>query len=295
MRVIARATTFVRRVVDLGLVALIGIVLVTVVLAKGAPLVGRQSIVVGGGSMEPTIPLGSAIVVRPVDGATLAVGDVVSMQVGAEHATYTHRIVDLVDRTDGRWIRTKGDANPDPDPSLVPVSAVIGKVELTIPFAGYIVALLSLPVGVVFVLGLGATLLAVAWLLESVEPARVVVRVTSRAIADPSAAREAPSPAPPTRKPKRHAIAPPAAVGEADPAIARGEPISARPSLIALPVVPTFVTAFAGPSFITRQADVAVARPTVREQLARSREVRDRRARWERGGGRRRNDRSTRD
>jgi signal peptidase len=295
MRVIARATTFVRRVVDLGLLALIGIVLVTVVLAKGAPLVGRQSIVIGGGSMEPTIPLGSAIVVRPVDGATLAVGDVVSMQVGSEHTTYTHRIIDLVDRPDGRWIRTKGDANPDPDPSLVPVSAVIGKVELTVPLVGYLVALLSLPIGVVFVLGLAATLLAIAWLLESLEPARVVARVTSRDVAGSAAADAEVSAAPPAKRPKRTAIAPPAPVGEADPALARGEPIAARPSLIALPLVSTFATAFAGPSLITRQADVSVARPTVREQLARSREVRNRRARWERAGGRRRIDRSTLD
>src|SRR6185503_4813900 len=109
---------------DIGLVALIVVVLAALIVGKGAPLVGRQSIVIGGASMEPAIPLGSAIVVRPVDPAELGVGDVVSMQVGADRATYTHRIVTIVDRADGRWLRTRGDANPDPDPTLVPSGAV---------------------------------------------------------------------------------------------------------------------------------------------------------------------------
>ena len=120
MRILAGATTALRRIVDLGLVILILVVLLGVVLGKGAPLVGRQSIVIGGGSMEPTIGLGSAIIVRPVDPAGLAVGDVVSLRVGPEQTTYTHRIIALVERADGRWIRTQGDANAAPDPTLVP-------------------------------------------------------------------------------------------------------------------------------------------------------------------------------
>ena len=122
MRILAGATTALRRIVDLGLVILIVVVLLGVVLGKGAPLVGRQSIVIGGGSMEPTIALGAAIIVRPVDPAALAVGDVVSMQVGPEQTTFTHRIVALVERADGRWIRTQGDANAAPDPTLVPAA-----------------------------------------------------------------------------------------------------------------------------------------------------------------------------
>ncbi|HLO35204.1 MAG TPA: signal peptidase I, partial [Candidatus Deferrimicrobium sp.] len=169
MRVLAGATTALPRIVDLVLIALIIVVLLGVILGRGAPLVGRQSIVIGGGSMEPAIGLGAAIVVRPTDPSVLAVGDVVSLHVGAEQTTYTHRIVAIVDRSDGRWIRTKGDANPTPDPTLVPATAVIGRVELVIPLAGYLLALLSLPMGVLFVLGLAATLLAIAWLLESLE------------------------------------------------------------------------------------------------------------------------------
>jgi signal peptidase len=263
MRFIARATTFVRRVVDLGLLALIVVVLFAVILGKGAPLVGRQSIVIGGGSMEPAIPLGAAIVVAPVDPGSLTVGDVVSMQIGSDHSTYTHRIVDVVDRPDGRWIRTKGDANAEPDPTLVPASAIIGRVELTIPFVGYLLALLSLPVGVIFVLGLAATLLAIAWLLESLEPERVTVTTVTRTVSDPAVGASA-----------------------ADLAAARGEPIAARPARIGLPAGPTLTTAYAGSVLDPRRnAAPSASRPTVREQLERSRQTRNRRARWLRGRG----------
>ncbi len=264
MRILAGAATALRRIVDLGLVVLIVVVLLGVILGKGAPLVGRQSIVIGGGSMEPTLGLGAAILVKPADPASLAVGDIVSLRVGPEQTTYTHRIVAVIDRADGRWIRTKGDANAAPDPSLVPVSAVIGRVELAIPLAGYLLALLSLPVGVMFVLGLAATLLAVAWLLESLE-------------LEPRAARPASAgDPPPVESPAR-----PGAVA-LRPDLLDGEPIALRPTgaIERGFAVGTWVyaTPFAAPAM-----QQSPARPTVRAQIQRSREVRQRRARWQLG------------
>ena len=289
MRILAGATTALRRIVDFGLVVLIVVVLLAVVLGKGAPLVGRQSIVIGGGSMEPAIGLGSAIVVRPIDAANLAVGDVVSMQIGPERTTYTHRIVAIVDRDDGRWILTRGDANAAADPSLVPASAVIGRVELVIPYAGYVLALLSLPMGVLFVLGLAATLLAIAWLLESLELEPRPVRGSGGSAAAP-----------------RHEIlgAPPEAafVAVLDSELLHGEPIAARPLAAGRlgPATPgafaTQILALDGPPSVRDRAaplrgrnpvpaSAAVTRPTAREQIARSRDVRNRRASWLLGRG----------
>ena len=272
MRILAGATTALRRIVDLGLVALIILVLVGIVLGKGVPLVGRQSIVIGGGSMEPTLGLGSAIVIRPVDPASLAVGDIVSMQVGPERTTYTHRIVAVVDRADGRWIRTKGDANAAPDPTLVPAGAVLGRVELVIPYAGYLLALLSLPLGVMFVLGLAATLLAIAWLLESLElePHRAV---------GPAAADEAA-----TATPARDEATAAADMAHPDAALRAGEPIAARPAPGA-PGRGAPSWSFATPTFNPTLAGPA-GRLAVRERIERSRDVRRRRATWQPGRGR---------
>ena len=271
MRILGSATVALRRIVDIGLVALIVIVLGGIVLGKGAPLVGRQSIVIGGGSMEPTLGVGTAIVVRPVAASDLAVGDIVSMKVGPEQTVYTHRILDVLNRADGRWIRTKGDANAVPDPTLVPATAVIGRVETVIPFAGYLLALLSLPMGIMFVLGLAATLLAVAWLLESLEPApgpgrrdRLVPGLAGRPADGLSGASSA------VARSAEQSLASP----QPD-----GEPIAARPA-------PLTYTAESGWALAVptagRVAD-AGPRPSVRGQIERSREVRRRRALWSQG------------
>ncbi len=264
MRILAGATTMLRRIVDLGLIVLIVIVLLGIVLAKGAPLVGRQSIVVGGGSMEPSIGLGSAIVVRPVEPSALAVGDVVSMQVGPERTTYTHRIVAIVDRADGRWIRTQGDANPTPDPTLVAAGDVIGRVELVVPFAGYLLALLSLPMGAMFVLGLAATLLAIAWLLESLE-------------LDAAPARQLDGSRPTSLEGSPTALA----VAQTDEALVRGEPIASRPARPALAGASLLAPPLgASPWGMGPAAATSVGRPTVREQLGLRRATRARRRRW---------------
>ena len=293
MRILASATTALRRIVDLGLIVLVFVALLGVALGKGAPLVGRQSIVIGGGSMEPTIGLGAAIIVRPVAAADLAVGDIVSMQVGDARTTFTHRIVAVVDRADGRWIRTKGDANAEPDPTLVPATDVIGRVEFAIPLAGYLLALLSLPMGVMFVIGLAATLLAMAWLLESLE-------------LDQRPARRRADAGPMDPLPNAPATGPSPARSVVDPEILSGEPIAARSGSAATAAPPgttsgpgrgtgpgpgagprrTFPVSLFAPSVaVPGTASAPAARPTVRVQLERSREVRRRRARWLMGHG----------
>jgi signal peptidase len=269
MRILASATVALRRIVDIGLVALILVVLAGLALGKGAPLVGRQSIIIGGGSMEPALGLGSAIVIEPVAAAELAVGDIVSLRVGPDRTTFTHRIVAVVDRPDGRWIRTKGDANADPDPSLVPATAVVGRVELVVPLFGYLLALLSLPVGVIFVIGLAATLLAIAWLLESLEP-------------EPRPRRR-PDGAPAIDPDPGSGSGEPAGAARRVPSLDLGEPIPARPNRA--PGAGGLRAGWTAASMFQTQLatglpSLPTARPSVRDQIERSREVRRRRARW---------------
>ena len=120
--------------------------------------------------MSPTIPLGSVIAIDPVPASQLAPGDIVTMRVGPRQSIFTHRIVRLLTLDGIPFIETKGDSNAAPDGATVPVSAVIGRVVWWSPLAGFLLALLSVPIGVVFVLGLGLTLGAVAFLLEGIEP-----------------------------------------------------------------------------------------------------------------------------
>jgi signal peptidase len=240
-RNLARTVGALRRLLDALLIALILVVLVGVVLGKLVPLTGRETIVIGGRSMEPTLPLGSAVVNAPVDPATLAAGQIVSLKAGPQNTLYTHRIIAVVDRADGRWVRTKGDANPEEDPTLVPSSAIVGRTELVIPLAGYLIALLSMPAGVMFIVGLAASLLAGAWLLESVE-------------SDGSRPRSA-APVPTDRS-------------------RSGEPIAVRPARLQL------ANGAPNPRLTGAPSSAFQGRPTVAEQLARSRETRVRRNRW---------------
>lgn len=164
------AGVWVRRIVDIALIALILVVLFAAALARLAPLTDRQAIAASSGSMEPAIHRGAAMIVAPVDPAALSVGDVVSMQAAGGNAVVTHRIVAIVDQPDGRFVQTKADVTPDPDPALVPASAIIGRVEFSIPLIGFVLALLSVPAGVILVLSLAATLLAIAGLLDHLDP-----------------------------------------------------------------------------------------------------------------------------
>jgi signal peptidase len=169
MRILSRTTVTVRRLLDAVLLALILVVVFGVILAKVVPVTGRETIIVGGRSMEPALPMGAAIIIAPVAASQLQIGDVVTLRAGDDHARFTHRITEIMDRPDGRYVWTKGDANERRDPTPVHESAIEGRVQASIPMAGYLIALLSIPTGVLFVIGIAATLLAAVWLLESLE------------------------------------------------------------------------------------------------------------------------------
>jgi signal peptidase len=164
-RLVAAAASGVRHLSDLALVGLILVAASGVILARVVPMTGRATFVVASGSMAPAIPVGSAVIVEPVDPGALGVGDVVSLRSGPQQAIFTHRITRVVDRADGRWIETRGDANGTVDPSITPVTSVIGRVALTLPLAGFVVAWLSLPSGVVAVIAIGFALMSISWVL----------------------------------------------------------------------------------------------------------------------------------
>jgi signal peptidase len=164
------ASVIARRGLELALVALIGVVFVALVVARGVPLAtGVPTLVVGGGSMDPAIRVGSVVIDEPVAAGRLAVGDVVSLKVGPQQAVFTHRITRVVERDGGLWIETKGDANRTIDPSLVPASAVIGRVAVVIPLLGYVVQMLGTLSGLGLLLMIGILTQVGAWALDLVE------------------------------------------------------------------------------------------------------------------------------
>ncbi len=170
MRIALTAVRIGRRGLDLALLALVAVVVSALLIARVVPmLTGAPVFVVGGGSMEPAIHLGSIAVDLPVAATSLAVGDIVSLTAGPQRAVFTHRITRLVPRDDGLWLETKGDANRTIDPSLVPASAVLGRVGLVVPILGVAVGVLGTASGLALIFMIAVGLLALAFALELVE------------------------------------------------------------------------------------------------------------------------------
>lgn len=171
----ASTTRVVRRVIDLALLGLVLTVLFAAIIGRVVPLTGRQTFIIGGSSMEPAVPRGSAIVVAPVEPAAIRVGDVISIKVPPAGVLFTHRVVEVVEvggegEAEGeRRFVTRGDANAASDPAPIPASWIVGRVELSVPFLGFLIALLGIPSGVAFLLSLGLTLLTMAVLIETFE------------------------------------------------------------------------------------------------------------------------------
>ncbi|KAE8764180.1 signal peptidase I [Georgenia thermotolerans] len=101
------------------------------------------------GSMDPTIPAGSQVVVATVDGeadaARLNIGDVITFMPYPDDPTLvTHRVVARTLSTDGTIsFTTQGDANNAPDEWTLTATQIRGVVEYHVPYAGYLATALD--------------------------------------------------------------------------------------------------------------------------------------------------------
>ncbi len=114
-----------------GIVAVIAVLLVIPRVTNGAALTVLT------GSMTPEIPVGSVVVIRPVDPGTLKVGDVATYQAAPGKDVYiTHRVARIDDSTSPATFVFKGDANRGEDTDPVPAAAIRGKVWFHVPLLG---------------------------------------------------------------------------------------------------------------------------------------------------------------
>lgn len=123
----------------LGVLAALALTIVVV-----PRVMGWMPLTVLTGSMEPTIPTGSQVVVEPVEGeadaADLQIGDVVTFMPYPDNPTLvTHRIVSRSMSTDGSVsFTTQGDANDAADPWTLTATQLRGEVRYHVPYAGYV-------------------------------------------------------------------------------------------------------------------------------------------------------------
>lgn len=113
------------------------------------------------GSMEPSIRLGSVVVVVPQE--SYAKDDVITFRSErSAKETNTHRIVEVLEDKDLNRLeyRTKGDANEDPDHEPIPLRRVVGKVVFAIPYLGYPISFAQTQTGLIVLVVIPTTLIA---------------------------------------------------------------------------------------------------------------------------------------
>lgn len=148
----------IRKIIKIALIIGIAVIIaVFLVFYRPVSLAGdTQYEPVYTGSMEPAIPVGSVVVIKPVDPETLKEGDIICFKLSGL-TSITHRIINI---TNEGFI-TKGDANEDPDMWTVKKENVIGKLILTIPYIGYIGYFVRTPIGFTLLIIIPATIIII--------------------------------------------------------------------------------------------------------------------------------------
>jgi signal peptidase I len=126
------------------------------------------------GSMRPTMPEGSVVMIRPVAPEDLRLGDVITYRIPVDdRRIVTHRIVDITEPGARPVVRTKGDANKAPDPWVARIKDEHAwRVQVSVRRVGYVLASLRQPaVRQLMVLG-APGLLAVASLIRIWMPSK---------------------------------------------------------------------------------------------------------------------------
>ncbi len=120
---------------------LLAFVLLIGALAIVVPAVtGSTPMTILTGSMTPTYPPGTLIIVKPVDTDTITVGMPITYQLeSGKDVVVTHRVVAVTSGSDGSTtFITKGDANAVADEMPVRPVQVRGVVWYSIPYLGWV-------------------------------------------------------------------------------------------------------------------------------------------------------------
>lgn len=119
------------------LLLVVGLAALLIVVPKAT---GSTPLTVLTSSMEPGLPPGTLLVVRPVAPADVRLGDVVTYQIeSGRPEVVTHRVVGVETTSDGGLTFTlQGDANDRADPSPVLPEQVRGVLWYSVPLVGWV-------------------------------------------------------------------------------------------------------------------------------------------------------------
>ncbi len=123
-----------------GLLALVALIAVLVI---ALPMLTHSTpYTVLTGSMTPSYPAGTLVIVKPTDVQQIRIGDVVTYQVTSDQPdVVTHRVTQIIEPSTAAGtvsFITKGDANSLPDAAPVKPVQVRGVVWYAVPYLGWV-------------------------------------------------------------------------------------------------------------------------------------------------------------
>jgi signal peptidase I len=120
--------------------AAVGVVALT--FGYGLPTVlgtSQPILAIATGSMVPTLPPGTLVVIEHVAPSSIRVGTIIAFSVDCLPSPTVHRVIRIVS-TGPNWVyQTKGDANDAQDPCTVPYADVHGAMLTSVEYAGYLI------------------------------------------------------------------------------------------------------------------------------------------------------------
>ncbi len=135
--------------------------------SKGRSLPGGyRPLIVLSGSMEPAMPVGSAVLTKRVSPTSVGVGDIITFaqvrSAGTTRLFVTHRVVRVIEDEGQLSFVTKGDANNTNDQTAVSGDRLIGRVVLVMPLVGHLTEFVRSPIGLILMVLLPGAIL-IAW------------------------------------------------------------------------------------------------------------------------------------
>ena len=173
-------------------------VLLVLVLGLGAMVIvipatiGGTALTVLTQSMEPKLPPGTLIVIRPTAIDDIKIGDVLTYQIkSGQPAVVSHRVVSRsVDTTGRTTFTTKGDNNDLPDAGPVQKVQIRGTLWYSIPWLGYVNNLVGGQSRLVPVIAAALFIYAGYMVASSVMTSRKIKRVSGERAQQASAATD---------------------------------------------------------------------------------------------------------
>lgn len=149
-----------KKIWNIASTVIVVLVVLCAVFLMGSRLLGYQVFTVISGSMTPVYNVGDLIYVKEVDVSTIEVGDDLTFVLNEDLVVATHRVV-RIDAENKHFI-TQGLTNSTED--IVHYNNVIGVVQFSIPYLGYVSNFIQNPPGMYITIAAAAVLIIVVFL-----------------------------------------------------------------------------------------------------------------------------------